>query len=774
MNKILFNLKRLLICLFLVFGLIQIGNSQRTTLYGMVISAISGEVIIGALIVDPFTQTTAITDQFGRYSIETEFINDSVTVEVSSMGYIKQKSIFTPFQKTILHNWTLAQSFQQLREVEIEGLLTQYVLENQTSSFKITPLELKSSPSIGGEKDLLKMIQLTPGVQISNDFNSNLFVRGGDYDQNLFLLDNMPLYHVNHAGGFLSTFNADIIKSIDFLKGDQSAKYGGRLSSVVNINTIDGDLNHFNYDINLGLISSKFMINGPIVRNKASFVVSFRINSPIVRYTFGNLIFNFFDTNVKLNWEITKKDRVYFSFYKGYDKIGIKFGEDSVLTSNLSAGWGNLASSLRYNKVFTSKLFADFIFGYTQFKYEENSDIQLFADNEIFKNLNSKFKSQIEDFFLKAHFNYFLSNSWSICAGIESAMIQFKPGTSTINALVVGEDLTQDEISYPLTKTYENSLFIETLAKEINGFNFNIGLRGEWVNIENDHFFTLQPRIIVSKSLGKLITIKASYSRLTQNFHMVTNEGGGIPVEYRLPASKFAPPSKSDQFVVGAYFSPEKSSYFFSIEGYYKKMDQLVTLKEGVYFTLDLRDFEYILYRKGKGESKGVEFYIRKTKGKSTGWIASTLSKTTRQFAEINNGTPYPFKFDRRFDLKILMQRAINHRFSVSLSWAFATGNAFTLPIGSYVDINGKPILVYGPRNSFREKNYHRLDVGFQYQFKIRKKINCSLDFNIINLYNRKNPFFYYIGYEGTTTPKLYVQYQFPLFPSINICLRNL
>jgi len=774
MIKHIHNMKIFYICFWLLLGLMQIGYAQKTTLYGKVVSANNGEVLIGALIVDPNTQATAITDQFGRYSLETTFIGDSVSIEVLSMGYLKQKHIFTPFQKTILQNWSLVQSSQQLAEVEIEGSSNQYISENQTSGFKIAPIELKSAPSIGGEKDLLKMIQLTPGIQISNDFNSNLFVRGGDYDQNLFLLDNMPLYHVNHAGGFLSTFNADIIKSAEILKGDQSAKYGGRLSSVVNINTIDGDMNHYNYNFNLGLISSKIMINGPIVKNKASFVASFRINSPIVRYTFGAFKFLFYDANVKLNWEISKKDRIYFSFYNGYDNIGIKFGEDSVLTSNLSAGWGNLASSLRYNKVFSSKLFADFIVGYSQYKYEENSDIQFFADKKIFKNLNNQFKSQISESFLKAHFNYFINNSWSLCTGLESSLIQFEPGASVIKIQVIEEDLIQDDVSYPLTKSFENAFFIEAIGKEVYGFNFNIGLRGQWVNIKNDNFLTLQPRVFVSKSLGKLFAIKASYSRLTQNFHMVANEGGGIPVEYRLPASQFAPPSISDQVVLGATFSPKKSSYFFSIEGYYKKMDHLVTLKEGVYFTLDFRDFENILYTNGKGKSKGVEFYIRKTKGKSTGWVASTLSKTTRQFAEINNGTPYPFKFDRRFDLKIFLQRAITHRFSVSFSWAFATGNAFTLPIGSYVDINGNSILVYGPRNSFREESYHRLDVGFQYQFIIRKKINCTLDFNIVNLYNRKNPFFYYINYNGTTTPKVYVQHQFPLFPSINICFKNL
>lgn len=733
---------------------------------GTVYDKRNGEVLIGADIMDVSTGKNVITNAQGRYSIWVSMPCESTSLKVSYISYSTQiRNIGCETDKA---DWHLESSSIDLNEVVVsENTRTAHTPE--LSVFSLKKSELDAMPAFGAEKDLLLYFQLRPGAQLAGDGNSNLYIRGGTSDQNLFLLDDVPLYHVSHLGGFNSAFNADIIKSADLYLGAFPAQYGGRLSSVLDIHTKDGDLYTHHQSLTLGMLTSKITVEGPFVKGKSSYVASFRLNTlPLFKLIFDmNTEFSMYDANVKLNYIVSPADRLYFSFYAGEDALKLKV-EDESFTSNIKTSWGNVAGALRYNKIFSSGLFANFTGGFSQYHYNENNKLSLYeSQNELSYSYVGNYTSSINDVFLKSTFDYFVSPAINAMAGYELCFHNYMPGRNRINQSGIDVENYNLTLGYPSGHSIEQAFFIELHADNFYGFSTNIGIRENLFHIDGKTFQHFQPRIILSRKISTAVAVKASYAHVWQVFHLLSSNGAGLPADYRIPAIKEAPPSKSEQITIGLNIIPPKNDYEFSLEAYIKSMNNLTDLKEGVTFTTtDFTHWEDILARNGNGNAKGIELLIRKVRGKSSGWIGAALAGSTRRFDDLNGGKVFAYKYDRWFNFSCLFQQKIGKQLSLNATWVFGTGLPYNLPQSQYKDMEGNIILIYGELNQFREKSYHRLDVGVNYEIRTHK-LSHILSLSIINVYNRKNPYIYI-----TQSGGLYEFSLFPVMPSLSYTLK--
>jgi hypothetical protein len=752
--------------LILFFLLVNYAFSQNQ-ISGTVNDKQTGETLIGATVVDKATLKGAITNSYGYFSLKVPEQNATVELVVSYLGYEKleiqvEKSNSIKIQ---LHP----------KEFEIDEVLVQdnVAIDKQAMNglYKLLPQNLKHMPAFSGEADLTTFLQLVPGVAIAGDGDASMNVRGGSNEQNLFLIDDLPLYYVNHLGGFLSTFNSDIIKSVDFYKSGFPARYGDRLSSVVDVRTNDGNLNTFDVYGTVGLLSSKIGIDGPIVKNKSSFLASFRKNTiPFFKWLYDlDVDFNFYDANLKFNYIISPKDRVFLSFYNGNDKVGIsnKIEQNS---SKQSVSWGNIAGAVRYNRIISSKLYSNLILGNTTYRYNELTYSNQVFDNDI-QIYNNEFQSSISDNFVKFNFEYYPLEKIQLSTGYKYTHHTYVPGKSTVVKSNENEKSEVKDFSYPESSADEHNLYLQADFINVSGFNINGGLRSSILLSHQNTYFLPEPRIMVSKKIGAKIELSASYDVVHQTFHLLTNQGAGVPVEYRIPVLSFAPPEKSNQYSLGISFFPNIKNIQISVDLYSKQLNNLVTLKDGINYSSSYKNWENIIWNDGKGKSKGIEILIRKTTGKTTGWIGSTFAKSERRFEELNNGNYFPYKYDRPFEFKSFFSHQINRRIEANATWVYGAGTPLSVPTGQYDDLEGEVILIYGDRNGVRGEPYHRLDVGLTYKL-YPKWGESEWNFSIINLYNRKNPYYYYSDYdndfEGTGKLTFYKQSLFSFLPSIS------
>lgn len=763
------NRKRELIIILILFIPIFKGFAveKEIIISGKIYDSKNGEVLIGATIFEKKNGNVTVSDSQGNYILWTSSICDSVEIEVSYIGYALQRRKITCDGTTI--NWQLKPSYINLNEVVVASNVRR-VIDPNFSSFKINKQELDAFPGFAGEKDLLKYLQLIPGVQLTGDGNSNLYVRGGSSDQNLFLLDDMPLYHVSHLGNLTSTFNSDIIKSADIYLGAFPAEYGGRLSSVVDVRTKDGDLYNHHQSFTLGILTSKLMLEGPLLKGKASYLASFRINSlPFFKLLWDmNIGFSMYDANIKLNYILSPKDRIYFSFYKGNDAMNYNLkGDNDSFNSDLKTQWGNTATSLRYNRILSSRLSANFILGYSMYHYDENSNLN-FSDNVkiVQDKYNSDFSSYISDNFFIVKTNYSISKNIKSIMGYNFYYHTYQPGHSIIHQSGENINSINLDLGYPKSDAYDQSLFAEIIVNDLFGFSVNGGIRQNIFQSENATFTDFQPRVVLIRKITDELALKSSYARIWQPFHLLSNSSSGIPADYRIPAMDIASPAISNQVSVSLNYIPNYSDFEFSLESYYKLMENLTDLKEGVSFTTNYSNWKNILATNGKGLSKGVELLARKVKGKSTGWIGATLAKSTRQFDDLNEGKIYSYKYDRSFDLGCFFQQQLTKKLSFSATWVFGTGLPYNIPRAQYKDFDGNDVMIYGDLNQYRQKTYHRLDVGLSYKIQNLKFLSI-IDISIINVYNRRNPYIY-ISQSGNNGIVLYEFSLFPILPSIS------
>lgn len=799
-----------LLGLSIVFLLMSLSASaQKTyTISGYVQDLASGEKMIGANVFDPKSDKGTSTNTYGFYSLTLP--KDSVYLAVSYIGY--QTKYFKFFlDKDVTMNFELSEG-QELETLEIVGEETKRIEETtQMGQMTIPVQQIKSLPALLGETDVLKALQLLPGVQSGGEGTSGLYVRGGSPDQNLILLDGVPVYNASHLFGFFSVFNADAIKNVTLTKGGFPARYGGRLSSVLEINMKEGNMKEFHGEGSIGTIFSKLTLEGPIIKDRTSFIVSARrtyidiLASPIVQSGFresgidGDLDLYFYDLNLKINHKLTDKDRLYLSFYLGDDIFGIETtDEGSDYSDKLSAGidWGNITGAARWNRAWNSKLFSNTALTYSNYSLNNRVGFETIYDTGSQIDTTAagfKYQSGIKDYAFKTDFEYVPNPDHYVRFGAGIIHHTFSPGAAEFN-------LQQDVFDFDTivgndqVKTYELSLYVEDDWDITPNLKANIGLHASAFSVDGKTYSSLQPRAGVRYLLPKDFALKGSFAMMTQYLHLLSNEGVGLPTDLWVPTTKNIIPEQSWQASLGIAKTFSKGIEF-SIEGYYKDMKNLVSYKEGASFLDGVfggsgSNWEDQITQ-GIGRSYGLELFLQKKTGRTTGWIGYTLSYTDRQFDEINGGKRYPFKYDRRHDISIVLSHEFSEKWSASAVWVYGTGNSITLPVSKhqpYVYTGGEPYNLEpfqqywdvteraSDKNAYRMGDYHRLDISVEYKksrmiLKDRVKWESTWAFGAYNAYSRANPFFVNRDrvFNGGAPKEVFRQYSlFPIIPFVS------
>jgi hypothetical protein len=771
----------LIVILSMCFGAI---SAQNATISGHITDSETGEILIGAHVYDIESGYGTTSNEYGFYSISLSK-ERTCSLSCSYLGYYDAKLALTISNDTII-NFRLKPGIE-VGEVKVTASVYK---QHETHGNLNLPVKLvKLLPSFGGEFDIMKTLQLMPGVQSGSEGNSGLYVRGGGPDQNLVLLDDVPLYYVNHLAGFISTFNADAINNVNLIKGGFPARYGGRLSSILDIRMKDGNMKEFQGSGSIGIVSSKIAIEGPIKVDTSSYILSARrfmydlITMPLTKLAEDNVIgYTFYDLNAKLNHKFSDKDRIYFSLYTGDDSSLALYndpGEDND-RSKARIRWGNLVGAYRWNHIYNQKLFSNLSLSYSKFRFiTKTSDIQDTGDSEY--RYQGQFSSTIRDLGAKIDFSYYPGPRQSISFGGGTLHHTFHPWT---NSYYISED--DNVILDTITgindfSAWEHFVYIDDKIDIGRFLNIRAGVRGSWYVSDKLNYKRFDPRIALNVTPDQNTQLSLSYSEMQQYVHLLSYSNVGIPIDLWMPATENVPPSLSRQLSVGLTRKIFNSDYDISLEYYSKRMNNLIEYKPGVSIIESTEDWQDLIEKDGKGNSHGIELLLRKNTGSTTGWIGYTWSKTTHQFANLNNGNPYPFKFDRRHDISLVLMHKISENIDISAIWVYGTGNAFSLPVGKYntsIDdgqyYDGEPerifhpAYIYAERNNYRMRSYHRMDFGANFR-KDTRRGERTWNISIFNLYNRKNPYFYFMDYNwdnGKTTLKQ--KSLFPFMPSVS------
>jgi outer membrane cobalamin receptor len=753
---------------------------QRHTISGYVKDAATGESLIGSAVLNRKTLQGTTANVHGFYSLTLSA--DSITLLCSYVGYapIQLKLLL---KKDTVIDISLANA-NQLDEIVVSSTRSEEIQEmSQMSSVNIPIDQMKNLPALLGQVDVLKIIQLMPGVK-SSEGSTGLYVRGGGPDQNLMLLDGVPVYNASHLFGFFSVFNADAINRVELIKGGFPARYGGRLSSVIDINMKEGNMKEFHGEGSVDIVAAKFTLEGPIKKDRTSFLVSARrtyidvLARPIIKAVSDGATagYFFYDLNTKLNHIINKKNRIYLSTYMGDDKAYAGDegkGSQGTYRDEFGLKWGNMITAFRWNNVAGPRLFSNLTATYSRYRFsifsesEENRTVGGVNEKEVYR---SQYLSGIRDWALKLDYDFVPSPSHYIRYGVGGIAHRFSPGALTYR-VEEGKDTTAGATRID---SYEMSAYVEDDIRIGDKLKVNAGIHASSFSVNNKWYYSVQPRLSGRYLLTKDLSLKASYASMMQYIHLLTNAGLGLPTDLWVPSTENVKPQRSDQVALGLARN-FKSVYEISVESYYKKMYNLIDYKDGATF-LDVRgDWQDKIAKNGKGESYGAELLAQKKTGKVTGWIGYTLSWTNRQFDELNGGKWYPYKYDRRHDISVAMTHAWNDRMDFSAVWVYGTGNAVTLPSREYATqyIPGAPYQMfgsvrdYGERNSFRMRSYHRLDISFSF-WKDTKWGRSKWTLAAYNVYSRRNPFFMDLTTLEDGSRK-FVQYSlFPIIPSIN------
>ncbi|WP_349317973.1 TonB-dependent receptor domain-containing protein [Chitinophaga sp. MM2321] len=762
-----------------------IAQGQRYTLSGYVKDSSSGESLPGANVQILGTTTGTQTNNYGFYSITLPA--GDYTFIYSFLGY-EGKALTLPLKGNVSYNMDLLPHLYQAKEVVITGKRKdENVKSTDMGRIEMTSLQVKKLPSLMGEVDVLKALQLMPGVQAAGEGNAGFYVRGGGPDQNLILLDEAPVYNTGHLFGFFSVFNADAIKNTTLIKGGMPANYGGRLSSVVDISMKEGNNKTFQGEGGLGLISSRLSLQGPLKKDKASFIISGRrtyidlLTKPFINGTsYSGSGYYFYDLNMKMNYTFSDKDRIFLSGYLGQDVFTFSSQDKRF---NVKIPWGNTTATLRWNHVFSTKLFANTSLIYNDYKFQFNA---------LQNNFTIRLSSGISDANAKLDFDYYASPKHHIKFGGNYIYHAFTP--STVSG---GQDTTKFSPDNAFKKyAHEVGLYLMDDWEISPSFQLNAGIRysgfmqiGPYTRYtldENGHktdstvygrwkrvvgYGGFEPRVILRYAWNDKNSLKASVTRNYQFVHLVTNAGTSLPTDVWVPSTYLVKPQLSWQYSFGYFRNFKDNAYEASAEVYYKDMQNQIEYREGYTPSLDDLEKDFVF---GKGQAYGLELFINKKRGKFTGWIGYTLAWTWRQFPLLNSGKQYPAKYDRRHDLVVVSTFDANKHWSFSGVFIFGTGNATTFPENFYF-IEGTLIQGYGNINSYRMASYNRLDLSAIYTptpKRPNRRFKSSWAFSIYNVYSRKNPYFIYFDQQGSPLDgSLNVRARqvslFPIIPSV-------
>lgn len=714
--------------------------AQNFTISGYMRDATSGEELLySSVSVDGSTQGVS-TNLYGFYSLTLP--PGSYDINYSYVGYVTQ-TISIDLTSDVTQNVELDTGSATLQEVVIVSKSEDdNITNNEISVVNIDVKDIKKIPVIFGEQDVLKTLQLQPGVSASSEGSSGFFVRGGDADQNLILLDEAPVYNASHLLGFFSVFNSDALKDVKLYKGGIPAQYGGRASSVMDVRMRNGNMKKWEGSGGIGLISSRLTVEGPILKDKGSIILSGRrtyadlLAAPFID-DFEDFSLFFYDLNFKANYKLNDNDRVYVSSYLGRDVLGTDaFGFD----------WGNRTVTARWNHIFSNKLFSNTSYIYSEYDY--GFDVQ---SGGLDINLNSG----IYDHNLKQDFNYYLNPNNEITFGWQGVYHQFQPSTFRFDGEVQSTAQEQEAL--------EGGVYIANQQKISDRLQFNYGLRlSSFSNIggytektfdDNDevinetsyadgefynNYFNLEPRLFSTYIMNGSSSIKVSYNRNVQYLHLLSNSTSGSPTDLWIPSSSLIKPTLSDQVAIGYFKNLNNNQYKFCVEGYYKIIQNAVEYEDGAeVFGNAYIETELVF---GQGRAYGAEFLVEKTKGKFTGWVSYTLSKSERQFDDILAGEWFSARQDRTHDISLVGVYDITDKISFAGSWVYSTGDAVTFPSGKYY-VDGNLVNLYTSRNGDRMPDYHRLDLGLTIKLKANKFESSDLNISFYNAYNRKNAY---------------------------------
>ena len=748
--------------------------AQKNTISGYIEDANTGERMVGVNVVAKEVSLGTTSNTYGFYSMTLPV--SSYTLEFSFIGY-ETFSISVDLSEDAHYNVSLKTQSLELQEIVLTGEES-IVKRTQSSVIDVPVQQIKSMPSLLGEVDVLKAIQLLPGVQSGSEGSSGFYVRGGGPDQNLILLDGVPVYNASHLFGFFSVFNADAIKNVRLTKGGFPARFGGRLSSVLEIDMKEGNTKAFEGEGSIGLIASKLTMQGPIVKDKASWIVSARrtyidaLAQPFIMASSDGDRggYYFYDFNAKVNYKISDKDRLYWSVYTGDDRFYAAFSDSYDGSSDdyrFRLGWGNLTSSLRWNHLYSEKLFSNTTVTFSEYLFD--IDMQEDYTYETFgETFNDEFEflyySGIRDWGVKMDFDYLPNPNHYVKFGLSNTYHTFYPGQMELRAVQPEFDESIDTSFVFSDRLYSHDayVYLEDDIKFNDRFKANIGLHASLFRVGDKNYTSLQPRFSARYLIDENWSAKISYAEMQQNIHLLTNSNAGLPTDIWVPSTNQVKPQESSQIAAALTRTLDDGVYEISLEAYYKTMDNLITYKEGASF-MSFRDWQETIETNGEGTSYGMELFLQKKKGKTSGWIGYTLSWTNRRFDHINFGDWYSYKYDRRHDISVVLSHEFSEEFDVGITWVYGTGNAITFPQATYwsheEDINSGPggggppgfnndnneIEYYGERNGTRMDAYHRLDLGANFH-KEKKNGIRTWSVGVYNAYNRRNPYFVYLG----------------------------
>lgn len=740
----------LLLSIIPFFGIV---NAQKVTISGTITDAKNGEDVFGASVVAiDMVNTGATANAYGFYSLTIPA--GEQTLVYRNSGYEEQRfKINLQNDTTINIELSKESDVQQLEEVTVTSRRSNdNITSSQMEVTRLDPKEIATIPILFGEQDVMKTLELTPGIKGGRDGSAGFYVRGGGADQNLILLDEADVYNASHLLGFFSVFNSDAIKDIALYKSGIPAEYGRRASSVVDVRMKDGNNKKFGAAGGIGLISSRLTVEGPIVKDKGSFIISGRRSYADIFLGLAkdDLIKKsklfFYDLNLKANYKIGEKDRIYLSGYLGRDKF--------KLSDEFGFNWGNITGSLRWNHLFNDKLFVNTTFVYSEFDYKFSID----------ENGPNGFgaESSILDFSLKQDYTYYLNSNNTLKFGFQGIHHTFKPG-----ALQSGASLGDIYLKLDDRHALEVGVFAQNEMKigdrwsllygfRYSGFNFMgkgksfefddagkmVSERsyGSWETIKYNQGF--EPRASASFIINESSSVKAGYNRIFQYIHQLSNTTTGSPTDIWVPTSNNVKPQIADQLAIGYYQNVKNDEYQFSVETYYKWLQNQIDYRPNANIIFNELVEGELVY--GIGKTYGVEFQVKKTKGKFTGWINYTLARSLRSFKDIGDGEWFSARQDRIHDLNVVLTYKINPKIVVSASFVFFTGDAVTYPSGFY-SIEGYNVPYIGKRNGNRMPDYHRLDLGLTLYLKEHKHFEQNLSFSIYNVYARQNT--YSIGF---------------------------
>ena len=735
-------------------------NKNTITVSGLITDAASGETLIGAGAT--VGKDGAVTNNFGFYSLSIPKSAEKVEISYSYVGYTTQ-TISVPAQKDTTVNVTLVPG-ASLQEAVVTAQKESGIEATKMSAIEVPIAAIKSAPALFGEADVLKTIQMLPGVQGGTEGFSGLYVRGGGPDENLLMLDGIPIYNAEHMLGIFSVFQPEAVKKITLYKGAFPARYGGRISSILDVRTNDGNLYETHGSFGVSMISDKLHLEGPLWKGKTSYSISGRgmhtlLLTPILKLTGFDGNYFFYDLDAKLTHRFSDRDRLYFNVYNGLDDFYYKNTDDytngmtgGAITDNQNLGirWGNTVAALRWNHVMNPKLFANTTVAYNRYKMKMGSDLvskEVQPNGAIDNNqYNFDYRSGMRDWVAKVDFDYTPTPSQQVKFGAEYTFHTFIPETLTTFAQEMSGGAVQLDTTINMKSNaaqigHEANLYIEDDIRLGSRVTLNPGLHASLFGTQGKTYWSLEPRMSAKVNFTQDWSAKASYSRMSQYVHLLSSSQLSLPIDLWVPITKNIRPETSNQYSLGFYYNGIPG-WEFSLEGYYKSINNVLEYKEGVAFLFDSSGWENKV-EVGSGRAMGLELFIEKTMGRTTGWLGYTLAKSDRLFPTINHGERFPYRYDRRHNINLVVNHKFNEKFDLSATWNYASGGVTTLPERTIVMMSPTGDYRYSDlvtsRNNYRLPSSHTLNLGFNFHKK-HNRGEGIWNLSVYNAYNHMNP----------------------------------